>query len=146
VHISVTEIDYSEKDKALQIMSRIFIDDLELAIRKDLNQPELDIMTPTPGLATNKLVAAYLNRHLRIKVDGKLQKINFLGYEVEDVALICYIEIAGVKKVKSIEVFDDVIMTIHRDQSNLVHITYKSPVKSIRLTEEKPSEVVMFGD
>jgi hypothetical protein len=144
VHISVTEIDYSEKDKALQIMSRIFIDDLELAIGKERNLPELDVMMPANGLTTDKLVAEYLNKHLRIKVDGKLQKLNYLGHEVEDAALICYIEIQGVKNVKSLEAFDDVIMAIHRDQSNLVHVTYKSPVKSARLTGEKPSEVFMF--
>jgi hypothetical protein len=146
VHISVTEINYSEKDKALQIMSRIFIDDLELAIRNERNLPELDIMMPANGSTTDKLVAEYLKKHLRIKLDGKLQKLNYLGHEVEDAALICYIEIEGVKKVKSLEVFDEVIMAVHRDQSNLVHITYKSPVKSIRLTGEKPSEVFMFGD
>ena len=146
VHISVTEIDYSEKDKALQITSRIFIDDLELAIQKELNQPELDIMTPKNGLTTDKLVSDYLNKHVRVKLDGKPQKLNYLGHEVEEAALICYVEIGNVKKVKSIEVFDDVIMVIHSDQSNLVHVTYKSPVKSTRLTGEKPSEVFMFGN
>ena len=146
VHISVTEIDYSEKDKALQITSRIYIDDLELAIQKDLNQPELDIMAPKNGSTTDKLVTAYLNKHLRVKLDGKYQKLNYLGHEVEEAAIICYIEIENVKKVKSMEVFDDVITSIHSDQSNLVHVTYKSPVKSTRLTGEKPSEVFMFGN
>ena len=146
VHISVTEMNYSEKDKALQITSRIYIDDLELAIQKELNQPELDILTPGNGLTADKLVAAYLNKHLRVKLDGKLQKLNFLGHEIEDAALICYIEIAGVKKIKSMETFNDVIVAIHNDQSNLVHVTYKSPVKSTRLTGGKPSEVFMFDN
>jgi len=145
VHISVTEVDYSEKDKALQITSRIFIDDLELAIQKELSQPELDIMTPQNGSTTDKLVATYLNKHFRIKLDGNLQKLNYLGHEVEDAALICYIEIENVKKVRSLEAFNDVITAIHSDQSNLVHVTYKSPVKSTRLTGGKPSEVFMFG-
>ena len=146
VHISVTEIDYSEKDKALQITSRIFIDDLELAIQKELNQSDLDIMTPKNGSTTDKLVGYYLNKHMKLKIDGKYQKLNYLGHEVEDVALICYIEIENVKKIKTLEVFNDVITIIHTDQSNLVHVTYKSPVKSARLIGEKPSEVFMFGN
>lgn len=146
VHISVTEIDYSEKDKALQITSRIYIDDLELAIQKELNQPELDIMAPKNGSTTDKLVTDYLNKHVRVKLDGKYQKLNYLGHEVEEAAIICYLEIENVKKVKSLEVFDDVITAIHSDQSNLVHVTYKSPVKSTRLTGEKPSEVFKFGN
>ena len=144
VHISVTEIDYSEKSKAFQITSRIFIDDFELAIQKELNQPELDIMNAKNGLTTDKLVADFLTKHLRVRLDGKYQKLIYLGHEVEDAAMICYIEIENVKKVKSMEVFNDVITAIHSDQSNLVHITYKSPVKSARLTGDKPSEVFKF--
>jgi hypothetical protein len=44
LHISVTDIEYDEKAKSLEIMSRIFMDDLELTMRNRLNQPDLDIM------------------------------------------------------------------------------------------------------
>ena len=30
IHVSVTEIEYDEKDRALEIMMRVFVDDLEL--------------------------------------------------------------------------------------------------------------------
>ncbi len=141
IHVSVSEINYSEKDKALQITSRIFIDDLELAIRSKLNSPELDILHPTNGQTTNQLVSAYLTDHLKFKLDNKPVKIHYLGHEIEDVALICYIEIEGVKKFKSLEVLNNVIQEIHNDQSNLVHITYKGPVKSFRLMKDKPSDI-----
>ena len=39
VHISVTEVEYSAKDKTLQFTSRIFIDDLELSIPSALSDP-----------------------------------------------------------------------------------------------------------
>ncbi len=144
VHISVTEINYSEKDKSLQIISRLFIDDLELSIRAQRKEPELDIMEPKNGLTTQQLVINYLTEHFKIKLDGKPCKLNFLAVEKEDLSLICYIEIENVKKVKSLEVFNDAIMGTHEDQSNLVHITFKSPVKSARLTYNKPSEKFVF--
>ena len=46
IHLSVTEIQYSEKDNSFQITSRIFIDDLELSIRNKLKQPKLNILQP----------------------------------------------------------------------------------------------------
>ena len=141
IHVSVSEISYSEKDKALQITSRIFIDDLELAIRSKLNTPELDILHPNNGQTTDQLVSAYLTDHLKFKLDNKPVKIKYLGSEIEDVALICYIEIEGVKKFKMLEVLNTVIQEIHNDQSNLVHITYKGPVKSFRLMKDKPSDI-----
>ena len=89
IHLSVSEINYSEKDKALQITSRIFIDDLETSIRKKLNQPELDILKPTGGQSTDQLVSAYINDHFKVKLDNKPQKLSYLGHEIEDAAIIC---------------------------------------------------------
>jgi len=146
VHLSVTEIQHSEKDKALQITSRIFIDDLELSIRNKLKQPELDIMNPKNGMTTDQLAGNYLNEHLNILIDGKLQKTNLLGHETEGFAIIFYIEVANVKKFKTLEVLNSVIMETYEDQSNLVHVTYKGPVKSVRLVRDKPSEIFRFGD
>jgi hypothetical protein len=144
IHLSVSEINYSEKDKALQITSRIFLDDLELSIQKQLNKPDLDLLEPGKDYTTEKLINDYVLQHLSIKLDGKIQKLNFLGFEREDPAIICYIEIENVKKFKTIEIKNDVIMETHNDQSNLVHVTYKGPVKSLRLVRDKPSDVLTF--
>jgi hypothetical protein len=146
IHIAVYEINYSEKDKALQITSRIFIDDLELAIRVQRNEPELDLLEPKNGLTTDKLVSEYVTRHFGVKLDGKVQKLTFLGMELEEPALICYIEVENVKKIKIIEVRNDIIMEIHDDQYNLVHVTYKGPIKSMRLTRSSPVGAITFTD
>ncbi|MBK7649712.1 MAG: hypothetical protein IPJ20_01755 [Flammeovirgaceae bacterium] len=145
IHLSVSEINYSEKDKALQITSRIFLDDLELSIRNQLNQPELDLLQPGPSQTTEQLISDYVLKRFSVKLDGKLQKVNFLGFEREDPAVICYIEIENVKKFSTIEVKNEVIMEIHDDQSNLVHVTYKEPVKSMRLTRDKSSGILTFN-
>ena len=144
IHLSVSEINYSEKDKALQITSRIFIDDLETSIRKKLNQPELDILKPANGQTTDQLVSVYLNDHVKIKLDGKPQKLNYLGHEIEDTAIICYIEIEHVKKFSVIDVLNNIIQETHDDQSNLVHVSYKGPVKSLRLVQNKPQDILTF--
>lgn len=141
VHVSVTEVNYSEKDKALQIISRIFIDDLELSIQKALRQESLDILNPKGGVTTDQLVSDYLKAHFIIKIDGKPAKLHYLAHETEDAAIICYLEIENVRKLRTLEVTNDVIQETHADQSNLVHITYKGPVKSYRLVREKPTEV-----
>lgn len=144
VHISVSEINYSEKDKALQMTSRIFIDDLELSIRQDLHDDALDLLKPNNGKTTDQLVSAYLAKHIKIKVDGKLVQQNYLGSEIEDVAIICYIEMPNIKKLKTIETHNDVIQETHADQSNLVHVSYKGKLKSLRLTSGKPTDILTF--
>jgi hypothetical protein len=144
IHLSVSEINYSEKDKSLQITSRIFLDDLELSIRTERKQPDLDLLEPGAGLTTEQLISQYVSKHFSVKLDGKVQKMNFLGVEREDPAIICYIEIENVKKFKTIEVKNEIIMETHDDQSNLIHVTYKGPVKSLRLLRDKSSDVLAF--
>ncbi|MFM7429920.1 MAG: DUF6702 family protein [Flammeovirgaceae bacterium] len=143
VHISATEINYSEKDKSFQITSRLFVDDTELSIRAWKKNPDLDILEPK-GATTQQLVEEYMRLHLKVWIDGKIMKMNFLAVEKEDLSFICYIEIPNVKKAKSLKVLNDCIMEMHDDQSNLVHITYKAPVKSARLTRQNPDEVFTF--
>lgn len=144
IHLSVSEVNYSEKDKALQMTSRIFIDDLELAIQAALKEDELDLLDPGKGRTTDQLVSQYLSRHMRMKIDGKPVVMNYLGHEREDLALICYIEFPGVKKLKRVEVYNDVIQEVHADQSNLVHVTWKGTVRSARLVKEAPSGTFEF--
>ena len=144
VHISVSEIGYSEKDKALQMTSRIFIDDLELAVQAAVGDSDLDLLEPGNGRTTDQLVSQYLSRHIRLKVDGKPVVMNYLGHEREDLTLVCYIEFPGVRKLKKAEVFDDVIHELHADQSNLVHVTWKGTVRSARLVREAPTGTFEF--
>lgn len=145
VHLSVTEVNYSEKNKTFQITSRIFIDDLELSIRNDRKLPDLDLLSPGSGLTTDKLIEEYLLKRLRIKSDGKALVLNYLGHEIEDVAVICYVESAQVRKARTMEVTNEVIHETHADQSNLVHVTYLGPVKSARLTREEPDFIFSFN-
>lgn len=145
IHLSITEVDHNEKSKALQITSRIFIDDLELSIRSKVNEEELDILEPGKGRTTDELVKAYLTDVIKFKVDRKAVKINYLGHEIEGPAMICYVEIENVKKFSSIEVTNKVNLETHDDQSNLVNVNYKGKVKSLRLTNDEPTGAVSFS-
>jgi hypothetical protein len=144
IHVTVTEIEHDEKDKRLEIMLRVFIDDLELGIRKDLNQPELDLVAPKNNMATDEMIAQYVAKHLKISLDNKVQKLTYLGHEQEDDAFILYIEGPNAKKWKTINITNDFLTELHDDQSNLVHVTVKGTVKSLRLTRDTPSDKLTF--
>ncbi|MBL7850560.1 MAG: hypothetical protein JNN04_06630 [Cyclobacteriaceae bacterium] len=144
IHVSVTEIEHNEKNRSLEIISRIFIDDLELSVRRQTGNETLDLLNPGNGLTTDQLVKDYLKEHLQISVDGKPARINYLAHELDDAAIVCYLEIEGVKKLKKVDVMNSVIQETHADQSNLVHVTYLSVIRSLRLTRERPSGSLEF--
>lgn len=144
LHVSVTEIEYDEKDKALEIMMRVFIDDLETTMRKTVNEPELDILNPKPGITVDQLMRDYLARHFKISLDNKPQTVNYLGHEREGEAFIFYIEVVKVKKWKTIQVQNSIITDMFDDQSNLVHVTVRGDVHSLRLTKDNPTDKLTF--
>ena len=45
---------------------------------------------------------------------------------------------------KTISVFNDIIMATHNDQSNLIHVYILDEVKSLRLTRNTPSDKLTF--
>jgi len=144
IHLSITEIEHNEKSKALQMTMRIFVDDLELSIQKQTGIEELDLLQPGNGKTTDQLVKDYLADKLKVKVDKKLVKTNYLGHEIEGPAMICYIEIENIKKFSSIEITNKVILETHEDQSNLVNVNFRDKVKSLRLTNDNPTQSVSF--
>ena len=144
MHVSVTEIEFDEKDTALEIMMRVFIDDFELTMRNKLNQPELDVLTPKNGLTIDQMAGDYIKDHFKISLDNKIQKVSYLGHEKESDAFIFYIEVSNVKKWKTIQVLNSIITEIHDDQSNLVHVTVRDQVRSLRLTKNNPVDKITF--
>lgn len=143
MHVSVTEIEFDDKEKRLEIMMRVFIDDLEVTLRQHFRQPELDVLEPA-GQTLDDLMRTYLKSHFQLSLDGRPQAISYLGHERDHEAFIFYIEVEKVKKWKSIQVQNSIITEIYDDQSNLVHVTQAETVRSLRLTRTKPSDIITF--
>lgn len=143
VHISVTDIEFDEKEKSLEIMSRVFMDDLEKTMRDRYQSPELDILNPKVR-TIDDMMREYFTEKMKISLDGKAQKINYLGHETDGEAFVFYIEVTGVRKWKEIQVTNTTIMETHDDQSNLVHVNVRGKLKSMRLTRNNQTDKLSF--
>lgn len=144
LHISVTEIEYDDKENELEIVIRIFADDLETAIRADRNTPSLDLLNPV-GISTDNLVEGYVMNRVKVSLDGSVQKIKYLGSEMENEAMLCYVQVSGVKKNwRTIAVTNQILLETFDDQSNLVHVTVGDNVKSLRLMKDNSTQSVSF--
>lgn len=145
LHVSVCEVEYDAGSKALEIIQRIFLDDLEREIRLDLGQPELDITLPNNGLTLDQMAESYLQQHLAFKVNGKDVDYNYLGHEIEGDAILCYLEIEKIKKLKSISVSSSILVNIFDDQVNIVHVEVADKIRSMKLTQRHRSETFRYN-
>lgn len=143
IHVSVTEIEFDRKDRSLEIMMRVFIDDLELTLRNSTGNAALDILN-LKGSRLDDLMRTYLKEHFVILLDNERKNTNYLGHEREGEAFIFFIEVSDVEDWKSITVRNDIILATYEDQSNIVHVFVDDQVKSLRLTARTPTDKLTF--
>ncbi|HYG03117.1 MAG TPA: DUF6702 family protein [Chryseosolibacter sp.] len=144
IHVTVTEIELDEKDKRLEIMMRVFIDDFETTLRNTLKQPTLDILHPKNGQTRDQIIEFFLKDRFKVTLDNKSQALKYLGHEQDGDAFVLYIEGPNVKKFRTITVYNDILTNEYDDQSNLVHVTVRGKVKSLRLTPDNISDQLTF--
>ena len=136
-YVSVTHFDYDEEEKAFQITSRIFIDDLESVLnsRYDL---DLQLATEQEASDTDTYIGKYLNSKISVEINGSAAEITFLGKEYRNDIALCYLEIVGVEigDLRSIAVENNVLTEVFEEQQNVVHIKIGTKKKSFILVRE----------
>lgn len=144
IHVSVTEIEFDRKERSLEVMMRVFIDDLELTLRNSTGNEQLDVLKLSERNSLDELVESYLKQHFTISLDERRKSMNYLGHEREGEAFIFFIEVTDVKDWRSITIRNDILMATYDDQSNIVHVFVDDQVKSLRLTMNTPVDKLTF--
>ncbi|CAK9039274.1 Uncharacterized protein SCF082_LOCUS22969, partial [Durusdinium trenchii] len=113
-------MEYDNKSQSLEIVYRMFSDDLEEALTGH-SQQSVDILNPNEKKKVDLLVESYLNEKMTFWVDGEKQAFEFLGSELDNGALWCFMEIKSEQAPEKIEVDNSVMLELFDDQINLVH-------------------------
>jgi len=132
-YISVTEINYSNNEKQLQIDCKIFTDDFENTL-KLIHNRQVDLYHPKDTALIKKQIETYIINHLKISVDKTNIPLHFEGYEIEGEAAWCYFSAACSKQPKNIDVFNDLLYQYKKEQVNITHVKINSDRKSERLS------------
>ncbi|MTI21425.1 hypothetical protein E1176_10380 [Fulvivirga sp. RKSG066] len=144
IHVSVTDIEYDEDRKALEIASHIFLDDIEKHIRIIKKERYLDILKPDKDRTTDDLISEYLKDRIAINVNGKPEEYKYLGFEREAGAIYVYMEVEKVRKLKSLEIRNEVLLDLYEDQINLVHVKVDGKIRSLKLEENNEKEQLSY--
>lgn len=145
-HMSKSLIEYVESEKAIQITMHLFIDDLEVAMKKE-GWDHLFLCSEKEDPKADEYLAAYFEKFFAIELNGEKAPYHFLGKEVsEDILGVwCYMEIENVAPFKSIEVMNKALLDVFEDQKNIISIIGPNKEKGyIMLEKGKIKETVKF--
>ena len=133
LYISVTEMNYNQVDRNLEISCKIFADDFEKALAAT-NHTKVDLTTPPDKAAADKMVVAYVKGHLQLKLDNKPVTLEFVGYEKESDAVWSYFQVSHTATApKKIDVVNSILYESYDKQINLMHASVAGNRKSTRL-------------
>lgn len=136
-YVSVTNVTFSEKEESLQIISRIFIDDLEnvLESRYDL---KANLATERESEQADAYIERYFRTKFELAVNGEVREYAFLGKRYENDLVICYMELPNVQAAQlvSIELRNEILTDLFEEQKNLVHFDVLGKKKSFVLLRE----------
>jgi len=140
-HVSVCEIYHNPDTFSLEISMKIFIDDMELAVQKS-EQSDFKLADIPEKNVDNEQLYDYLKKHFSISVDKKEINLEFVGFEFDEDAVLCYLEGKKIKKINSVEISNTLLTEVFDDQINLTHFQYKDEMKSIKTVKDQPSGLI----
>ena len=143
-YVSVTEIEYNQKAESLQIISRVFIDDLEKLLQKRYDA-SIILSEKNDNEKITDHLKKYIGQKMKIQLDGKPYKLNYIGKEYENDLALIYIEIPNVPEFKNIRIKNAILTDMFSEQKNLVHVEYKGETKSLILTSGKDEDLIIFS-
>lgn len=142
-YISVTQIDYIKEKESVQIISRLFIDDFENALKANYDE---DIVLAEKDEA--EIIDTYINRYLqkrmKLIINDNPVTFNFIGKEYEGDIIRCYLEVEHIKSIASFSMTNSVLFDLQSDQQNIVKTNINSKNKSFILTQNNPNAVLKF--
>ena len=119
--ISMTDINHNSNARSLEVSVRIFTDDFEKTLRQSCNC-KVDLTAPKDKMAMEKQLNTYILNHLRIKVDGQNQPLEFIGYQKEEESTWTYFSIKNVSHFKKIDIVNTLLHDYKEEQINMIHV------------------------
>lgn len=138
-HISITDIEFDEEAKSIEIAQKIFTDDFEEVLNA-YSTDKVDLTSDDQKEANDVLIKKYVTEKIRFEINGKPADFEFLGTQREADAIWCFMEIPKTKRLKSIKVKNTLLFEMFEDQMNLVHVKRSGEIKSMRLIKDKNVE------
>lgn len=142
-YISVIDIKQDIKQPNLNISVRLFTNDLEDALRKITMGP-IDVLNPKNKVETDSIMFSYIKNRLTFQVNGKSQRLNFIGYEKEEESVWVYLEIKKIIAPKKIIVDTKLLYDFLPQQVNIVHAEINNIKKSSKVSNPDSRVVFVF--
>lgn len=140
-YVSVTEVKIIESSGTIQISSRLFIDDLELALQNIYANESITLSNADSEMVCN-MMETYVKSHFKITANKEQIELNYLGREYEDDVVYVYMEAEVLHEISSIKISNSILFETYKEQEHIIKTKTEKKSKSFILNKSKPFEVL----
>ena len=144
-YVSVSEVNYVKEEQAVQIITRLYIDDFEAILKQRYDEKASLINTPEVSSLTMSYIKKYFKKKFVITINGEKKAFNFIGKEFEDDMILCYIEVPNIESIKTIKIENSLLFDLTEDQQNMVHFDVNGKKKSFILRQGNDKGMLNFN-
>ena len=142
-YVSVTQIEYVEATKSLQVITRIDAEDMELTLQERYDKSiELTGLNEQPSV--DDYIEKYLHKKLNIKVNDKSISLKFIGKKYDNDQVVCYLETKNIESLKNLEVTNTVLFDKFIQQKNIIKVTVNSERYNLICTNADQTDILNF--
>ena len=142
-YISTTNIEFNPATQNLEMVSRIFTDDLEELLRTRYNV-NLKLDEAHNSERNEKLIKKYILNQWLIKNRNRVLELNYLGHQYDIDQIKIFIEASLISHPDSLFFENKTLFDFTSEQQNLIHVKVGDQRKSLLMFPENPNGVLNF--
>lgn len=142
-YVSLTQINFKQDKKAVQIIINVFMDDIETALNTD-NQIDLQLTTKKELPNNDVYFKKYLNDKLKININNKPYPFTYLGKEYDGDLVYFYLEIENIAAINQFEIENNILTKHFENQQNMVKFKGNNAFMSYLLTKKNNKATIKF--
>lgn len=142
-YLSLTQIEYNSKNKSVEVIINVFIDDIETTFDK-MYHKKFELDTKNEPADSDMYFLKYLQKNIKFKVDGKSYDFSYVGKEYDGDVVYFYLEIKNVPTITEIEIKNTLLIEHFPQQQNLIKSKVFKKHKSIMLTKKEQIGILKY--
>ncbi len=143
-YVSTTKIEYVKEKQTIQIISKIFVEDLEQVLKERYGSSVVLDPKKETEADVNSL-KQYVLKKLKISINGKPVELNFIGKEYDIDIINMYYEIENVSDLNSIKIENKILFDKFPEQQNIIHFITADTKKNMILDKDHPNGLLNFN-
>jgi len=134
-YVAIYQVNYVAQKKMVQISTRIFVDDLNEALKNEFHKRTF-LGSEKETEVDKILMEKYLSARFKLTINGKAKAMNYLSYELENNVIVCYLNIKDVVKITSLEVENSILTELYSEQQNIIQFNNNGVKQNLLLSSE----------